>query len=353
MEGLSHLRYGEPEPIVIGHRGAPGYRPEHSLASFEYAARVGAQYLEPDLVATKDGVLIVRHEPMLGSTTDVAERPEFADRRKTRAIDGKEFAGEWFADDFTLAEIKMLRAVEPLPERRQHNTIHDGRYEIATFEELIDLADRMSVQLGREIGLYPETKHPSYFDRLGKPLTPALVDVLNRTGLNRPDAPVYVQSFEVTNLRELREELDVGLVQLTWIDGSPYDRVAGTDPRTYAEMMTREGLAEIATYADAVGPRKDSVIPRDEDGRLGEPTSLVADAHAAGLAVHAYTFRAENAYLPAEFRSSAQPAAWGDLFGEIDAFRSVGIDGLFTDHPDLADEALRATSPTRAAFPRR
>lgn len=324
----------ERQPLVIGHRGASGYRPEHTLAAYELAARMGADYIEPDLVATKDGVLVARHENEISGTTDVAERPEFADRKTTKTIDGVEVTG-WFTEDFTLAELKTLRAKERLPELRPDNTRYDGRYEVPTFQEVIDLTQRLSRELGRDIGIYPETKHPSYFSSIGLPLEPPLVRTLTRNGLNRANAKVFVQSFEVSNLKALDKVLRVPLVQLVWTDGQPYDFTEAGDERTYADMVTPEGLAEIATYADGVGPEKTMVIGWDDDGSLGAPTDLVPDAHDAGLVVHPYTFRAENTFLPSDYRSSDDPAEHGDLTGELRAYYDLGVDGVFTDFPDV------------------
>ncbi|GAA1609659.1 MULTISPECIES: glycerophosphodiester phosphodiesterase [Kribbella] len=321
--------------VIVGHRGASGYRPEHTLASYELAARMGADYIEPDLVTTKDHVLVTRHEPEISGTTDVANHPEFKDRKKTKMLDGVATTG-WFTEDFTLAELKTLRAVERIPAVRQHNTVFDGRYQIPTFQEVVDLSKRLSKELGRPIGIYPETKHPTYFRAQGLPLEPLLVRALNRNGLNRPGAKVFVQSFEVGNLKALRRELRVPLVQLTSASGAPYDFVASGDKRTYADIVSAAGLREVATYAAGVGPSKDQVIPLDASGKLGTPTALVANAHKAGLVVHPYTFRVENTFLPAEFDSSAVPSDSGDLFGEIAAYRRVGIDGLFTDDADIA-----------------
>ncbi|WP_424923273.1 glycerophosphodiester phosphodiesterase [Amycolatopsis arida] len=332
---------GHREAVVIGHRGASGYRPEHTLAAYELAARMGADYIEPDLVITKDGVLVARHEPEIGGTTDVADRPEFADRKTTKSVDGEEVTG-WFAEDFTLAELKTLRAKERIPQLRPNNTIYDGRYEVPTLQEVIDLSRRLSRELRRDIGIYPETKHPTYFRRQGLPLEPALVRTLTRNGLNRPGAKVYVQSFEVGNLEKLRRSLRVPLVQLIGSSGAPYDFVVGGDPRTYDDLVTPEGLAEIATYARGIGPAKDRIIPRDAGGYLTEPTSLVRDAHRHRLVVHPWTFRAENAFLPADFRSSTEPGAWGDILGELEVFLATGIDGVFADHPDIAVEARAA-----------
>ena len=323
---------------VFGHRGASGYRPEHTLASYELAARTGADYIEPDLVPTKDGVLVSRHENEIGGTTDVAQRPEFADRRTTKVIDGTELTG-WFTEDFTLAELKTLRAIERIPDLRPNNTIYNGRFEVPTLQEVLDLRARLSKELGREIGVAPETKHPSYFARIGLPLEPALVRTLDENGLNRAKAKVVVQSFEVGNLERLDDQLEVGLVQLISNSGAPQDFVEAGDPRTYADMVTPDGLKEIATYADVIGPDTKVVLPVDEQGYLTEPTRVVADAHAAGLKVVPYTVRAENNFLPADFRSSEDKAAWGDVFAFHAALFAQGIDGIFADHPDIAVQA--------------
>lgn len=322
-------------PLVIGHRGASGYRPEHTLASYELAIELGADYIEPDLVTTKDRVLVARHEPEIGGTTDVASHPEFAARKKTKLLDGVAVTG-WFTEDFTLAELKTLRAKERIPAIRQHNTVFDGHYQIPTFQEVIDLSRRLSRELGRPIGIYPETKHPTYFQQQGLALEPELVNALNRNGLNRPDAKVFVQSFEVSNLKALHKQLRVPLVQLTSSSGAPYDFVVSGDKRTYADIVSAAGLREVATYAQGLGPSKDQVIPLDATGRLGQPTALIANAHSAGLVVHPYTFRVENNFLPAEFDSDAVPSDSGNLFGEIAAYRKAGIDGLFTDNSDIA-----------------
>jgi glycerophosphoryl diester phosphodiesterase len=321
--------------VIVGHRGASGYRPEHTLASYELAARMGADYIEPDLVTTKDHVLVARHEPEIGGTTDVASHPEFAARKKTKLLDGVAVTG-WFTEDFTLAELKTLRAKERIPAIRQHNTVFDGHYQIPTFQEVIDLSRRLSRELGRPIGIYPETKHPTYFQQQGLALEPELVKTLNRNGLNHPDAKVFVQSFEVSNLKALHNQLRVPLVQLTSSSGAPYDFVVSGDKRTYADIVSAAGLREVATYAQGLGPSKDQVIPLDATGKLGQPTALIANAHRAGLVVHPYTFRVENNFLPAEYDSSAVASDSGNLFGEIAAYRKAGIDGLFTDNTDIA-----------------
>ncbi|GLW92297.1 glycerophosphoryl diester phosphodiesterase [Actinokineospora globicatena] len=333
-------------PLVLGHRGASGYRPEHTLASYELAARMGADYIEPDLVSTKDGVLVARHEPEIGGTTDVAKRPEFAARKATKVLDGVSVTG-WWTEDFTLAELKTLRAVERIPDVRQRNTIYNGRFQVPTFQEVIDLSKRLSRELGREVGIYPETKHPTYFRKIGLDLNPKVVEALERNGLNRRGAKVFVQSFEVGNLVELSRKLRVPLIQLTSASGAPYDFVASGDKRTYADLLTPAGLRGVAKYAYGIGPAKDQVIPRDAAGNLAQPTALVGDAHAAGLKVHPYTFRAENAFLPANLRSSAVPAEYGDLFGELSAFWAAGVDGVFSDNPDIAVASRAETFPRR------
>ncbi len=324
------------EPLVIGHRGASGYRPEHTLAAYELAARQGADYIEPDLVITKDGVLVARHEPEISGTTDVAEHPEFASRRTTKMVDGAPMTG-WFTEDFTLAELKTLRAKERIPDVRPQNTKYDGKWKVPTFQQVIELRARLSKRLKREIGIYPETKHPTYFRQLGLPLEEPLVAALERNGLNRPDAPVFVQSFEVSNLQALDDQLEVPLVQL--LDAAhrrPYDFVVSGDPRTYGDLATPAGLAGIAQYAGGVGPAKAHSVPRDASGRSLAPTTFVQDAHAAGLVVHPWTFRAENQFLPLELRIGTDPAAYGNFAAEVRQFLALGVDGLFTDHPDKA-----------------
>ncbi|CAA9483707.1 MAG: Glycerophosphoryl diester phosphodiesterase [uncultured Solirubrobacteraceae bacterium] len=329
------------EPLVIAHRGASGYRPEHTLAAYALGARMGADFVEPDLVATKDGVLVARHENEISGTTDVADRPRFADRRRTKSIDGAPLTG-WFTEDFTLAELKTLRAKERIPANRPRNTLYDGRYEIPTLQEVIDLTRRLSKQLGRDIGIYPETKHPTYFRSIGLPLEPLLVRALEANKLDKRKANVFVQSFELANLKALDREIDTPLVQL--LGGkttSPYDVTAAGGKTTYAEMATAKGLREIARYADGVGPSKDYIVPRDRTGASLAPTSFVGDAHAAGLLVHPYTFRNENPFLPLELRRGNPPAAdeYGNAFAEYDQFFGLGVDGVFSDNPDTAVEA--------------
>lgn len=337
-------------PIVIAHRGASGYRPEHTLAAYELAIAMGADSIEPDLVMTKDGQLIARHENALAivdartgetteATTNVHVLPQFASRRATKTVDGKLITG-WFAEDFTLAEIKTLRARERIPRLRPANTAYDDQHTIPTLQEIIALAKAKSAALGRSIGIYPETKHPSYHAAIGLPLEDALVKVLADHGWNDAQAPVYIQSFETHNLRYLATITRVRLVQLLDSGGQPWDLAIRGDPRTYADLASATGLREIATYAQGVGPHKNLVIRRSVTGRLGKPTALVRDAHAAGLVVHPWTFRAENNFLPAQHRRGSDPAGRGDSAGEIAAFLATGIDGFFTDHADVGAAAV-------------
>jgi glycerophosphoryl diester phosphodiesterase len=320
---------------VVSHRGASGYRPEHTIAAYETAITQCAEYIEPDVVATKDGVLVARHENEIGGTTDVAAHPEFAGRRTTKTIDGVAVTG-WFTEDFTLAELRTLRAEERLPQVRPQSAAFDGLYTIPTLDEVMDLARHSRTCDGRPVGVYPETKHPTYFDSIGLSLEEPLVAELRRNGLDDRRAPVIVQSFETGNLRDLNRMTDVPLAQLVNSSGAPYDLVAAGDRRTYADLVTAKGLAGIARYADGLGAEKNVIIPRDADATLGTPSAVVRDAHRAGLTVHAWTFRAENQFLPADFRSGADPAAPGDLAGEIRAFLATGIDGIFSDNPDIA-----------------
>ena len=354
---------GQP-PLILGHRGASGYRPEHTIASYQLAIEQGANYIEPDLVITKDGVLIARHEPKITDTTDVKDRPEFANRETTKVIDGVSQTG-WFAEDFTLAEIKTLRAVERLPFRDQS---YNGMFEIPTLQEVIDLAKQKSAETGREIGIIPETKHPIYFKSIGLSLEQPLVDTLNMAGYTDASAPVIIQSFEVGNLKELDALTDVRLVQLTdadriELDGTviynqPYDFELSGDSRTYGDLLSPTGLAEIATYADAIGPWKRSIVSvvgtdlnndgvaddingdglmNDADKHTLSPSSLITDAHNAGLLVTPYTFRNEYIYLAQDYL--------GDPTAEYLQFFKLGVDGLFTDFPDTAVAALQQAIP--------
>ncbi|MCK6414099.1 MAG: glycerophosphodiester phosphodiesterase [Giesbergeria sp.] len=350
------------KPLVLGHRGASGYLPDHTLEGYKKAIELGADFIEPDLVATKDGVLIARHEPNITGTTDVAQRAEFAARKTKKVVDGVTEEG-WFASDFTLAEIKTLRAIQPLAERDQS---HNGKYQIPTLEEVLDLAKSEGTRVGRTIGVYPETKHPTYHVNLGLKLEDRLLAVLSKYGYTSKASPVIVQSFEVSNLKYLRTKTQIRLVQLVDADdvnanGSmslvapydkPYDFAVAGDPRTFASLLTPEGLKEVKTYADGIGPWKPYLIPSKQvdanndgkaddlngDGKIDErdrvmmpATAVVPNAHAAGLFVHAYTFRSEARRLASDFK--------GDPKAEYKLFYNLGVDGVFSDFPDHAKAA--------------
>jgi glycerophosphoryl diester phosphodiesterase len=329
------------KPLVIGHRGAAGYLPDHTLEGYARAVELGADFIEPDLVMTRDGHLIARHEPNLSATTDVSTRPEFASRFRTAVIDGVAEQG-WFASDFTLAEIKRLRAVQPLAERPQQ---FNGTFEIPTFGEIIALAKRKSLEKGRTIGVYPETKHPTYHKSIGLPLEAKLVQALRAAGWDRRDSPVFIQSFEQSNLKALRRMIDVRLVQLVDandinLDGSldytapfdrPYDWTVSGDPRllarTFGFFATDAGLREVKTYADGIGPWKPYIVS-ESGGHLLPPTDLVARAHRHGLVVHPYTFRNEQRRL--------NPDYGGNPVNEYLTFYRLGVDGVFSDFADTA-----------------
>lgn len=330
------------QPIVIAHRGASGYAPEHTLTSYFTAIEMGADFIEPDLVMTRDGVLVARHENEIGGTTDVADRRQFAGRRTTKVIDGVSVTG-WFTEDFLLEELKTLRARERIPELRPANTRLDGRLEIPTLEEILALArgvgerqraraSELGLPAPQPIGVYPETKHPSYFAALGLAMEERLVAALERYDYRGPEGRAFLQSFETGNLKALSRLTQLPLVQLIEAAGAPYDFVQSGDRRTYADLVTPKGLEEIATYASCIGPAKSLIIPRDSRGKLAAPTSLVADCHAVGLEVHPWTFRAESAFLPAGL----------DLEDEIREFLVAGIDGFFTDQADIGVRARDA-----------
>ena len=309
------------QAIIIAHRGASGERPEHTIASYTLAIEQGADYIEPDLVLTKDGVLVARHENEISETTNIAEKREFANRKTSKTIDGEKMTG-WFTEDFTLDELKTLRAKERLPQLRKDNMAFDGQFEIPTFEEILTLAK------AHNVGVYPETKHPSYFASIGLPHEAPLLAMLTRFGHVTKDAPIFIQSFEVENLKALRPKTKLRLIQLMDEKGSPADR----SDLTYPQMATAEGLKIVATYADGVGPNKAMVIPRTLIGNLGTPTTLVADAHKVGLAVHPWTFRRENYFLPLAQKSGVDPRGIGDVQAEMKAFLATGIDGIFSDN---------------------
>lgn len=345
-------------PLVIGHRGAAGHLPEHTLESYALAIELGADFIEPDLVATKDGHLVARHEPNMIATTNVKDLPQFADRRRTRVVDGIAEEG-FFASDFTLAEIRTLRAVQAVGERDQG---YNGRFSIPTFDEVIELARRKSAEEGRTIGVYPETKHPTYHQQLGLALEDRVLAVLSRHGWNHRNAPVFIQSFETANLKYLRQRTSVRLVQLVDADdvapdgrityAAPFDRpydwaVAGR-AGTFGDLVTPAGLAEVRTYADGIGPWKPYLISstcitlvagkcadangdglvNEADRKLLPPTAVVENAHKAGLLVHPFTFRNEQRRLASDFK--------GNPVNEYLAFYELGVDGLFADFPDTA-----------------
>ena len=350
------------KPLVIGHRGAAGYLPDHTLEGYKRGIELGADFIEPDLVATKDGVLVARHEPNITGTTDVSTRAEFANRKTKKMVDGVEEEG-WFASDFTLAEIKTLRAIQPLSDR---DASYNGKFQIPTLQEVLDLAKTEGTKAGRTVGVYPETKHPTYHARLGLPLEDRLLTILAQYGYTTKASPVIVQSFEVANLKYLRTKTQIRLVQL--VDGNdvnpdgsidltapydkPYDFAVSGDSRTFASLLTPAGLKEVKTYADGIGPWKPYLIPSkqvdankdgkpddlngdgiiDERDRVMMPaTDVVKNAHAAGLIVHPYTFRSEAKRLASDFK--------GDPKAEYKLFYNLGVDGVFSDFADVAKAA--------------
>lgn len=330
--------------LVIGHRGASALRPEHTLASYAKAIADGADFIEPDLVPTKDGVLISRHENEIGGTTDVAAHPQFASRKATRTIDGQTITG-WFSEDFTLAELKTLRARERLPQLR--STAFDGQFQIVTLEEIIDFTAAEAAARGRVIGLIPEIKHPSYFQQRGQAMEAKVLATLQAHAYTR-SAPVVIQSFEISNLKQLHALLgsDHRNIQLLQLIGAPDERpgdvLAAGGSLTYADMLTPAGLGEVASYAQILGPNLRSIIALDAQQHLGTPSSLVGDAHAAGLKVMPYTFRPENYFLPGDKRQGDAPTTRHEAgsIAEMRAFLDAGIDGLFTDDPALGRAAV-------------
>ncbi|PUA81814.1 glycerophosphodiester phosphodiesterase family protein [Nocardioides currus] len=310
-------------PAIVGHRGASGHRPEHTLDAYRTAIRMGVDDIEVDLVSSRDGVLVARHESELSGTTDVTEHLEFADRRSTRCIDGHKVTG-WFTEDFTLAELKTLTARERLPATRPGNTAYNGREGIATLTEVLAMAHAESMRRGRTVGVMIELKHAAYFDSLGLPLDVPLLAALHRHGLDRPWARISLMSFEAPILQRLAMRTRLPIIQLLEAGDS------------HAEMCTREGLARIDEYADGIGPHKGLVLPRDGVGAIGEPSSLVRDAHRLWLTVHVWTVRAENRFLPTNLRRGDAPDAPGDMAGEVRALLDVGVDGVITDHPERA-----------------
>ena len=369
------VAHDQPQPLVIGHRGTAGYLPDHTLPGYALAIKLGADYIEPDLVSTKDGYLVARHEPNINATTDVAEHPEFADRKRTAVIDGVETEPDWFVSDFTLAELRTLRAKQPFADRPQR---FNGKFRIPTLEEVIALAKRYSKRYHRTIGIYPETKHPTYHKSIGLPLERKLVTILAKAGLNHRRSPVFIQSFETANLKRLSKLTPVRLVQLIDAndvnpDGSldytapfdrPYDWTATGRPGTFGDLTTDAGLDEVASYADGIGPWKPYIISTaavdingdgtvgDEDGdgkvdegdrKVLEPTDLVARAHARGLVVHPYTFRNEAKRLAFDYGDNP--------IEEYLRFYEAGVDGLFSDFADTAFAARELFWLQEGGFP--
>ncbi|WP_299050803.1 glycerophosphodiester phosphodiesterase [uncultured Nocardioides sp.] len=328
-------------PLVTAHRGASGYRPEHTLAAYQLGIRLGADYVEPDLVSTKDGRLVARHENEISGTTNVDDLPQYADRETTKTIDGEPITG-FFTEDFTLAELRTLRAEERLPDVRPDNTRYDGRFQVPTFEEILRLVRDHNAKPGRDVGLYIETKHPTYFDSIGLSLEEPMVRTLRRFGFDEPRSKVFLQSFETGNLRELDSMTDLPLVQLMDVVGGPYDLEAKGDPTTYEDLASRQGLRGVSEYADVVGPEKTLVIPRNADGSADRRTALVGDAHEFGMRVHVFTIRDENQFMATDWRRGDDPNAKGNVFGEITSYLDAGIDGFFADYPDSGVDARDA-----------
>lgn len=320
-------------PIVIGHRGASGERPEHTLASYRIAIEQGADYIEPDLVMTKDHVLVCRHENEISGTTDVAAHPEFADRHKQKTVDGVTATG-WWVEDFTLAELKTLRAKERLPQLRPGNTAYDGQEQIPTF------AEALALSRGANVGIYPELKHPTFLRGAGFDPLPAFIAAVNQGGGQAAADKMWVQCFEVGALRTLAQMSSIRwrCIQLMSVEGGPFDLAPEV---SYQDMISDRGLAAIREYALGIGVEKAMIIPRDGAARSQAPTQLITAAHAAHLEVHAWTFRAENYFLPLELRRGDASAPdymrqHGDLDAELRQFYAAGVDGVFSDFPGMA-----------------
>jgi glycerophosphoryl diester phosphodiesterase len=329
----------ERTPLVIGHRGAASYRPEHTLASYELAIDLGADLIEPDLVVTRDGALVARHENELSRSTDVAAHPEFAARRRTQEVEGEEVTG-WFTEDFTLAEVRTLRAVERMPGVRPLNTAYDGRYGVLTLAEVVEVARRRSTP-GHQVRVQAELKHPEWFAARGLPMTDLLADELRRLDALRPDGPVVVMAFEPETLRRLRDDLSSGgprLVQLIDEEG------------VQDALVTPSGLREISTYADGISPHKGRILLHGADGALVGVSDLITQAHRAGLTVEPWTLRPENVFLPSHLRRGSDPSALGDAQTEARLLLALGVDGVITDAPETAHRA-RAELTAEALAP--
>ncbi len=336
------------KPIVIGHRGASALRPEHTLAAYRKAVEDGADVIEPDLVVTKDGVLVARHENDITGTTNVSDLPQFASRRTTKTIDNVQVTG-WFTEDFTLAELKQLRARERIPLNRPGNTQYNEQFEIPTLAEVIELAKQLSASTGRTIHIYPETKHPTYFKSINLPFEDRLIELLRRDDFTKTKATVFIQSFETANLKEIRQK--IGDSQPNWklvqlidaADRAPYDFVAAGDPRKYADLLTQASIQEIANYADGLGPYKLNLINVDANGAFQAPSEVIRYAHEAGMIVHSWTFRPEDPFLPASLRTTGGTASTRNEAGsitEIQKYLEAGLDGFFTDDPAVGRRAV-------------
>jgi len=372
-QGVVYKTLNGRPPLVIAHRGASGYLPEHTLAAYALGIDQGADFIEPDLVLSKDGVLHARHEPLLArvqleadgltikrsaegkpelhrsdTSTNVWQLDKYADRLGIKQLDGKPTAG-WFAEDFTAAELRAdIRAQERLRDFRQANNAFNDRFPIPTLAEVIELAQRRSKELRRTIGIYPETKHPSYFknftDAKGLPrMEDLLLMQLHAAYGDKREAPVFIQSFEVSNLQYLRNRTKIQLIQLLSATGKPYDFQLSGDVRGYQDLARTPGLDFMKGYADGIGAHTQLIVPTD-GRRLQPPTELIKEAHARGLLVHGWTFRAENQFLPAELARGSGATAKGDMTAQLRAFIEVGMDGFFTDHPDLGREAINTLS---------
>ncbi|MBJ9935321.1 glycerophosphodiester phosphodiesterase [Acinetobacter pittii] len=341
--------YQLPKILVVGHRGASALRPEHTLASYQKAIDDGADFIEPDLVSTKDGVLVTRHENEIGGTTNVSTLSQFADRKTTKNIDGKDLTG-WFTEDFTLSELQQLKARERIPEFRPANTAYNDLYPVPTLEQVIELAEANYKKTGKIIGLYIETKHPTYFKNQKLAMEDTLLKTLAKYKYTRDIAPVYLQSFEVQNLKDLKRELDLHktlkhaqIIQLYDAKtAQPADFVESGETKTYADLATAQGLKDVAKYANGVGPSKGYILNFNDNGSV-QTTSFITDAHTAGLKVHPYTFRPENNYLPTPLKCNQDKPAERCPSGalkEFEAYFKAGVDGVFTDDPALGREAV-------------
>lgn len=326
-------------PVVIAHRGCSGERPEHTRAAYERAIEQGADYIEPDLVMSRDGCLIVRHENEIGGTTDVADHSRFAHRRTRRQIDGQMVEG-WFTEDFTLAELKTLRARERLPELRPQSAAFDGQEAVLTFDEVVAIAKAASARTGRTIGVAPELKHPSHFAALSLDLEGAFIEAVHRLDLQDATRSLIVQCFEVGPLERLSRLIPASLLQLMDVSGGPEDR----SDLTYQDMATPEGMADIARYATMIGVNSKMVVPWDNADNAISPTRLIPDAHAAGLEVVVWTMRAENLFLPRQYRRGASEGTHGDLDSYLRQIYSLGVDAVFSDYPAAAVAARSSQS---------